>query len=353
MATALLGIDVSDNQGDIDFAKVWGAGFRFCIVKATEGADYQDSRFAINLQRIRDLGAGAGFFPGAYHLARPDHRAGRSGGETEGKWFCSVLQSTAAKLGLSLADGFLEPVLDMEIYDESDASDNLGWVQGFLGVVTSELGRTGMVYTGANYWRYQVGDSDALAVAGIPLWEVKYQQNGGDPTGAPPRIPSDSRKTQWSPSLWQWSGGGDYAYYHAQHGAIPGIAGGIADVSRVMGDETVLARLAASSSASATTPQSGSSTATTGTSISLSLPTLDLRDRRGRTSTTVARVQGLLLSQGYGPDGLVSSKTGRPDAIDGSATEAALTAFKRAAGLPGDTMLDEPTWRLLLEQGLD
>jgi GH25 family lysozyme M1 (1,4-beta-N-acetylmuramidase) len=349
MTTALLGIDVSSHQGDIDFAQVREAGFRFCIVKASEGADYQDGHFVTNLQRIRDLGAGAGFFPGAYHLGHPDHRAGRSGGETEAKWFCKVLTGTAKQLGLSLTQGFLEPVLDMEIYDESDASDNLAWVQGFLAVVAAETGRKGMVYTGVNYWRYQAGDSDALATAGIPLWEVKYQKDGDDPAQSPPRIPSDARKSQWAASLWQWSGGGDYAYYHAQHGAIPGIAGGIADVSRVMGDETVLARLAASSTAGTTTPTVTAQT----TDSSPPLPAFDLRDRRGRTSTTVARVQGLLLSQGQGPAGLVSRTTGRPDGIDGSATEAALAAFKASVGLRSDTVLDEQTWSMLVRHGLD
>lgn len=80
MVNTLLGIDVSTSQGDIDFSRVRGAGFRFCICKASEGADYQDPRFVANMQRIRDLGVGSGFYAGAYHFARPDHRAGRSGG---------------------------------------------------------------------------------------------------------------------------------------------------------------------------------------------------------------------------------------------------------------------------------
>lgn len=359
MVSTLLGIDVGNNQGDIDFAKVRGAGFRFCICKATEGADYQDARFVTNLQRIRDLGAGAGFYPGAYHFARPDHHAGRSGGETEGKWFCKVLQGTATQLGLSLQHDFIEPVLDMETYDESDTSDNMAWIQGFLAVLQGETGRTGMVYTGPNYWRYQVADTDTFARAGIPLWEVKYVKNGGDAAQSPPRMPTDTGKTQWVASLWQWSGGGDYAYYHAQSGAIPGIASGIADVSRVMGDDSLLARLAAASGTSTTsTTSTTATTATTSqsgtpTSAIESLPTFDLRDRRGRTSTTVARVQGLLLAHGYGPAGLVSSQTGRPDGISGTATEAAFAAFKRSGGLPGDGMLDGQTWGMLVGQGLD
>jgi GH25 family lysozyme M1 (1,4-beta-N-acetylmuramidase) len=343
MATTLSGIDVSKNQGSIDFTKVRDAGMRFCIAKASEGADYQDSCFFTNMQRIRDLDAGSGFFPGAYHFARPDHRAGKSGGETEGKWFCKVLVDTAKQLGMSLEHDFIEPVLDMETYDESDASDNVAWVDGFLGVVASETGRKGMVYTGPNYWRYQASDSDKFATAGIALWEVTYTKNGGDSAQQPPRMPSDTHKTQWVASLWQWSGGGDYAYY----GAIPGIPSGIADVSRVMGDESLLTRLAAASTTS------GAAQPTVPAGVPGPCPTIDLSDRRGRVSSTTARVQGLLLSHDYGPEGLVSSKTGRPDGIDGSATEAALSAFKASVGLPRDTVLDGQTWWTLVQHGLD
>jgi lysozyme len=349
MTTTLLGIDVSESQGAIDFAQVRGAGFCFCICKASEGADFQDSSFATNMQRIRDLAAGAPFYAGAYHFARPDHRAGRSGGETEATWFCKVLQDTARTLGISLAQDFLEPVLDMETYDKSDISDNVAWIDGFLAVVQSELGRTGMVYSGPNYWLSQVADSDKFALAGVPLWQVKYNSKGGDPTQAAPPMITDTSKTAWPPSLWQWSGGGDFAYYQQQYGAIPGIVSGVADIDRVMGDETLLRKLAAASSSS----QSVGSIGATPQPSTLLLPTVDLRDRRGRSSSTTARVQGLLLAHGYGPSGLVSSKTGLPDGISGSSTESALSKFKTTVGLPADTVVDPPTWQQLVAQGLD
>jgi lysozyme len=343
--TTLLGIDVSESQGTIDFAQVRNAGFCFCICKASEGADFQDRTFVQNLQSIRDLGPGSPFYAGAYHFARPDHRTGLSGGETEAKWFCKVLQDSARSLGISLARDFIEPVLDMETYDKSDSGDNVSWIEGFLRVVQSELGRTGMVYSGPNYWKSQVAGTDLFAAAGIPLWQVKYNAQGGDATQSPAPMITDTSKTAWTPSLWQWSGGGDYAYYHQQRGAIPGIASDIADVDRVMGDASLLSRLAAASSPSIVVSSPTADFAT--------LPTVDLRDRRGRQSSTTARVQGLLLSRGYGPSGLVSSKTGQPDGLFGDGTASALVKFKSSVGLPGDTVVDPRTWQLLVEQGLD
>jgi GH25 family lysozyme M1 (1,4-beta-N-acetylmuramidase) len=343
MTSTLLGIDVSASQGSVDFGQVRGAGFCFCICKASEGADYQDPTFVQNLQRIRDLAPGAPFYAGAYHFARPDHRTGRSGGETEGKWFCQVLQTTARTLGIPLAKDFIEPVLDMETYDKSESSDNVAWIDGFLGVVQSELGRKGMIYSGPNYWKYQVADTDQFALAGVPLWQVKYNSQGGEASQAAPPMIVDTTKTAWPASLWQWSGGGDYAYYNKQRGAVPGIASGIVDVDRVMGDMALLRTLAVASDSSAATSRPST----------MLLPTVDLRERRGRSSSTTARVQGLLLSRGYGPSGLVSSKTGLPDGISGNATEAALSKFKTTVGLPGDTVVDAATWQHLVADNLD
>lgn len=343
MTTTLFGIDVSQSQGTIDFAQVRDAGFCFCICKASEGADFQDPSLVTNLQRIRDLAPGAPFYAGAYHFARPDHRTGRSGGETEGKWFSKVLQATTRTLGISLAHDFIEPVLDMETYDKSETSDNVAWIDGFLDVIQSELGRKGMIYSGPNYWLSQVADTDKFALAGVPLWQVKYNSRGSDPAQAAPPMITDTSKAAWSPSVWQWSGGGDFAYYKQQYGAIPGIVSGVADIDRIMGDDTLLRTLAAASSSSA-----AASLAST-----MLVPTIDLRERRGYSSSTTARIQGLLLSRGYGPSGLVSTKTGRPDGISGSTTEAALTKFKMSVGLPGDTIVDAVTWQQLVTQGLD
>ncbi len=59
------GIDVSHHQGDIDWKTVaTQPNIRFAIMKATEGGDHRDSRFAENWQRAGD----AGVVRGAYHF---------------------------------------------------------------------------------------------------------------------------------------------------------------------------------------------------------------------------------------------------------------------------------------------
>jgi len=58
------GIDVSHHQGEIDWARVAGEGVRFAYLKATEGRDLTDRRFAVNWQAA----AAHGVRRGAYHF---------------------------------------------------------------------------------------------------------------------------------------------------------------------------------------------------------------------------------------------------------------------------------------------
>jgi lysozyme len=58
------GVDVSAHQGDIDWGAVAGDEIEFAYIKATEGSDFVDERFAENW---RAAGA-AGLDRGAYHF---------------------------------------------------------------------------------------------------------------------------------------------------------------------------------------------------------------------------------------------------------------------------------------------
>ncbi len=59
------GIDISHHQGDIDWARLKGQpNIRFVIMKATEGGDHRDRKFADNWRAAKD----AGIIRGAYHF---------------------------------------------------------------------------------------------------------------------------------------------------------------------------------------------------------------------------------------------------------------------------------------------
>lgn len=65
---AVLGIDVSAHNGDIDFDKVAADGISFVMIKATEGGTFKDKKFIENLKSARM----AGLKVGAYHFFRFD-----------------------------------------------------------------------------------------------------------------------------------------------------------------------------------------------------------------------------------------------------------------------------------------
>jgi len=301
------GIDISRHQGDVDFKQVENANMSFCFCKATEGADYTDPLVAVYWESLLDTW----MYRGLYHFARPDLRAGRSGGEKEGRHFASV----AKTLG-HYQKGSLPPMLDFEKYSESDGQENIPWIQGWLDVVENELGRAAGIYTGANIWRYEV--SNTADFADRTLWQVDYTK-----TRTEPKVIANGN---WPWSFWQWSGGGDYAYY----GPVAGIKGAV-DVNRFNGGQQELDALAMVPNAPAESHEG-------------IMPVVDIATA---SQETVMRVQGLLLSHGFGPEGLVG-KDGHPDGIPGQKTLGALSAFNSIIGAQESTLVSPQTWYCLL-----
>ena len=306
------GIDISRHQGDVDFNKVVVEGkMQFCFCKLTEGGDYQDPKVSAYWAQMLDQGS---LLRGLYHFARPDLRPGRSGGETEGRNFARAAKS----LG-HYSSGCLPPMLDFEKYSDSDDKDNIPWIQGWLDVVESELGRDAGIYTGANIWKYEVGNTDDFSSR--TLWQVDYTQTRQEPK------PIADGKWDWS--FWQWSGGGDFAYY----GPVPGVNGDC-DVNRFNGSESQLDELALFGKARPEPTFEGG--------------IMPLVDIRSANEDLVKRVQGLLMSHGIGPDGL-AGKDGLPDGIAGPITVESLAAFNRAIGHVDEASLLHPsTWYGLL-----
>lgn len=312
MATWIQGIDVSHHQGSINFSQVAGGGMRFAICKATEGVDYTDPKFFENWAKLVDLGHDT-LYRGAYHYARPSSTGGSADGEAEAKDFCAALKK-AGHYGA----GALPPALDFEEYSDSDGNQNIPWIRSFVNVVQQELGRSPMIYTGANVWRYEVSNTSDFIH--LPLWQVYYSASATQPTTTP--WPS------WT--FWQWSGGGQYAYY----GPVPGIPGsGVCDVNRFNGTADDLARLANVTAVSPTFPKPP-------------LPQ-DLSKLQGIVSEVTLRVQGLLMSHGFGPSGMVNG-SGKLDGISGPKTMGYLESFKTQHGLPGDAVVDWATWWALV-----
>ena len=143
------GIDVSHHQGPIDWGAVGSDGVRFAWIKATEGGDWRDPRFAGNWRAAAE----AGVPRGAYHfftLCRP--------AAEQAAWFLSVAPA-----------GELPAAVDLEFDgncaarpDPATLAADLGL---FLDTVERARGRRPVVYVTGEVFR-----EHADALRGETLW---------------------------------------------------------------------------------------------------------------------------------------------------------------------------------------
>ncbi len=129
-----LGIDISHHSGDVDWQQVKAGGYQFAYVKASEGVDNPDIRFADHWQALRALD-----FPrGAYHFYVTEDDP-----EQQAKFFASRLQDDP---------GTLPPVVDVELLGKNTSGDMTATLLRFLEVLEQQTGRTPMIYTDPAFW---------------------------------------------------------------------------------------------------------------------------------------------------------------------------------------------------------
>lgn len=151
------GVDVSRYQSRVDWAMVADQGMDFAFVKATEGATYSDSLFGHNWEQIK----AAGMRRGAYHFYRPNTAA--------------VDQANHFVAQVSLSEGDLPPVLDIEVLDRVNPKILVPALKTWLVLITRHYGVRPIVYTNLNFYnRYLAGHLDEY-----PLWIARY--NGAEP----------------------------------------------------------------------------------------------------------------------------------------------------------------------------
>jgi lysozyme len=141
-AMPVQGIDVSNWQGDIDWDKVRGAGTQFAFIKATEGGDYLDPKFAQNWQAAKR----AGIPRGAYHMA----------------FWCRSANDQALWFILNVPNDLdaLPPVLDLEWNGHSRSCPKripvnlaLEKIKIMLDVMEAYTGKRPIIYTDVTFHR--------------------------------------------------------------------------------------------------------------------------------------------------------------------------------------------------------
>ncbi|MFV0384923.1 GH25 family lysozyme [Paracoccus sp. (in: a-proteobacteria)] len=196
------GIDISRWQGDINWARVRGAGISFAFIKATEGGDHSDPAFRRYWRE-----AGAARIPrGAYHY----FYFCRSGAE-QARWF---IRNVPREFGA------LPPVMDIEWTRSKTCPGRPGpdvvkrEANAFLDIVGRHYGQRPIIYTTVDFYRdNRLGD----------LRGEFWLRSVADHPSA--RYPGQ----RWA--FWQYTG----------TGRVPGISGDV-DLNAFAGSSTDWAR---------------------------------------------------------------------------------------------------------------
>ncbi len=178
------GIDVSEFQGNIDWAQVAGAGISFAMIRACDGF-YQDPYFSANWS-----GAKAhGLVRGVYQFFRASE---------DGIQQADLLLSKCGTLG----QGDLPPVADVETLDGQSGGTLAYQLQRWVDQVKSKTGLTPIIYTAPGLWNGYGLPSFGAETLWVANWGVSS-----------PSVPSGWHG--WT--FWQWT----------DNGRVNGISGAV------------------------------------------------------------------------------------------------------------------------------
>ena len=147
--SSTIGVDVSSYQAEIDMNVLKEQNIEFIYIKATEGSNTQDERFAENWNNAKK----AGLLSGAYHFFSYD-----SEGRTQAENFINTV-------GPDLK-GRLLPVVDVEYYGDKEQNppekdDVIRELRIYLEMIEEEYGIKPLIYTRSDiYDKYLKGEFD-------------------------------------------------------------------------------------------------------------------------------------------------------------------------------------------------
>lgn len=169
----MLLIDLSSNQGSVDFARIKKAGVTGAWLKASEGRTWNDPVWASRARQAR----AAGLRVGGYHFARPDLNSP----ESEAQHFARVLGTIRRR--------DLRPVLDFEQATSLAPSELEAWARAFNHAFRFRTGLYPIFYSYPAY----VAHMRPSKPIGAGLWLASYSRNDGKEH--PFQIPAPWRKT--------------------------------------------------------------------------------------------------------------------------------------------------------------
>lgn len=169
----MLLIDLSSNQGSVDFARVKKAGVTGAFLKVSEGRTWNDPVWSSRARQAR----AAGLRVGGYHFARPDLNSA----ESEAAHFAKQLGTIRRRdlrpvLDFEQATGFLPSVLEK-------------WARAFNKEFHTRAGLWPILYSYPAY----LAHIQPERTIGAGLWLASYSRNDGKEH--PFQVPLPWRKT--------------------------------------------------------------------------------------------------------------------------------------------------------------
>ena len=158
------GIDVSQNNGNIDWSKVKSQKktkdpIEFVVIRCTMGIDGIDRCYERNYKEAKKNG----FIVGSYHYYRPNEN--------------SIRQFENFKNVVHLEKGDLLPVVDIEVFPSTQSMISLkSGLHRFLTLVEMEYGVKPIIYTKLSMWK----DYLESEFSGYKLWVAAYSTHRRD-----------------------------------------------------------------------------------------------------------------------------------------------------------------------------
>lgn len=232
------GVDISrwQHPGDklIDFTKMYNAGVRFVMIKASDGKDKSDIDARKWLSIDMDGAQAAGLYTGFYHYAYLPNSTDEATVITEAQ-----TQAQKAIWRLASVGGYNERSLPYALDIENNCVQANGskclkytskklvtlFATTWLSTVKAATGRTPMLYSYSQFLENAMVRTPELR--NYPLWQAHYGINPADPLGQPGQKLSGCYVHSWTTStcssdwvMWQYTSCGIGKKYGVPSGRV-------------------------------------------------------------------------------------------------------------------------------------
>jgi GH25 family lysozyme M1 (1,4-beta-N-acetylmuramidase) len=218
------GVDISRWQHPygklIDFTKMYSAGIRFAMIKASDTRDDADALSLKYLLLDRPAAQAAGIYTGFYHYAILPNTSDRAAIIRDATaqaqkviWRVSAIGGLTARdlpYALDLENNCVKVASNGSCATYATRSSVTLWAETFMEILNDKLGRKPIFYSYPSFLEGAMAKSAALNK--YPLWLAQYSINPFDPINQPGLKPAGCYVHSWTSSacqsqwiMWQYS----------------------------------------------------------------------------------------------------------------------------------------------------